>query len=58
MQGINAEPLTTLHSDRKSPLHLCLRVPVGEFIDNSSVINYDQLYAQMMYELHDKFEYV
>uniref|UniRef100_UPI003FEECB78 hypothetical protein n=1 Tax=Prevotella sp. TaxID=59823 RepID=UPI003FEECB78 len=49
---------TTLHSDRKSPLHLCLRVPVGEFIDNSSVINYDQLYAQMMHELHDKFEYV
>ena len=46
------------YSDRKSPLHLCLRVPVGEFIDNSSVINYDQLYAQMMYELHDKFEYV
>ena len=45
---------TTLHSDRKSPLHLCLRVPVGEFIDNSSVINYDQLYAQMMYELRDK----
>ena len=33
---------------------LCLRVPDGEFIDNSSVINYDQLYAQMMYELRDK----
>ena len=56
---VYSSPLfTTLHSDRKSPLHLCLRVPVGEFIDNSSVINYDQLYAQMMYELHDKFEYV
>ena len=26
--------------------------------DNGSVINYDQLYAQMMYELRDKFEYV
>ena len=25
--------------------YLCLRVPDGEFIDNSSVINYDQLYA-------------
>ena len=34
--------------------YLCLRVPDGEFIDNSSVINYDQLYAQMMYELRDK----
>ena len=56
---VYSSPLfTTLHSDWKSPLHLCLRVPVGEFIDNSSVINYDQLYAQMMYELHDKFEYV
>ena len=45
---------TSLHPDWKSPLHLCLRVPDGEFIDNSSVINYDQLYAQMMYELRDK----
>ena len=34
--------------------YLCLRVPDGEFIDNCSVINYDQLYAQMMYELRDK----
>ena len=25
--------------------YLCLQVPDGEFIDNSSVINYDQLYA-------------
>ena len=37
-----------------SRCYLCLRVPDGEFIDNSSVINYDQLYAQMMYELRDK----
>ena len=34
--------------------YLCLRVPDGEFIDNNSAINYDQLYAQMMYELRDK----
>ena len=34
--------------------YLCLRVPDGEFIDNNSAINYDQLYAQMMYELCDK----
>ena len=34
--------------------YLCLRVPDGEFIDNSSAINYDQLYAQMVYELRDK----
>ena len=34
--------------------YLCLRVPDGEFIDNRSAINYDQLYAQMVYELRDK----
>ena len=34
--------------------YLCLRVPDGEFIDNNSAINYDQLYAQMVYELRDK----
>ena len=28
-----------------SRCYLCLRVPDGEFIDNSSVIYYDQLYA-------------
>ena len=31
--------------------YLCLHIPAGEYIDNSSVINYDQLYAQVMYEL-------
>ena len=31
--------------------YICLHIPAGEFIDNSSVINYDQLYAQVMYEL-------
>ena len=34
--------------------YLSLRVPDGEFIDNNSAINYDQLYAQMVYELRDK----
>ena len=34
--------------------YICLHIPAGEYIDNSSVINYDQLYAQMMYELRDK----
>ncbi len=38
----------------ESRRYLGLRVPDGEFIDNSSVINYDQLYAQMMYELRDR----
>ena len=31
--------------------YLCLHIPAGEYIDNSSFINYDQLYAQVMYEL-------
>ena len=31
--------------------YICLHIPSGEYIDNSSVINYDQLYAQVMYEL-------
>ena len=31
--------------------YICLHIPAGEYIDNSSDINYDQLYAQVMYEL-------
>ena len=31
--------------------YICLHIPAGEYIDNSSVINYEQLYAQVMYEL-------
>ena len=31
--------------------YICLHIPAGEYIDNSLVINYDQLYAQVMYEL-------
>ena len=31
--------------------YICLHIPAGEYIDNSWVINYEQLYAQVMYEL-------
>ena len=31
--------------------YICLHIPAGEYIDKSAVINYDQLYAQVMYEL-------
>ena len=31
--------------------YICLHIPAGEYIDNGSGINYDQLYAQVMYEL-------
>ncbi len=30
---------------------ICLHIPAGEYIDNGSPISYDQLYAQVMYEL-------
>ena len=31
--------------------YLCLHIPTGAYIDNDSIINYDQLYAQVMHEL-------
>jgi len=31
--------------------YLCLKVPKGMFIDNESPINYEQLYAQLKYEI-------
>lgn len=34
--------------------YLCLHIPSGQYIDNVSPIYYDQLYAQVMYELHDQ----
>ena len=32
--------------------YICLRIPAGKYIDNGSPISYDQLYAQVMYELN------
>ena len=40
--AVDEHPLCDPTGSRR---YLCLRVPDGEFIDNSSVINYDQLYA-------------
>lgn len=31
--------------------YICLHIPTGAYIDNDSVISYDQLYAQVMHEL-------
>ena len=31
--------------------YLCLHIPAGAYIDNDSIINYAQLYAQVMHEL-------
>lgn len=33
---------------------ICIRIPSGHHIDNAKVIYYDQLYAQVVYELRDK----
>ena len=33
---------------------ICIHIPSGHHIDNVSVVCYDQLYAQVMYELRDK----
>lgn len=34
--------------------YICIHIPAGRYIDNASVVYYDQLYAQVMYELRDK----
>lgn len=34
--------------------YICIHIPAGRYIDNVSVVYYDQLYAQVMYELRDK----
>ena len=33
---------------------ICIHIPAGHYIDNTSVVYYDQLYAQVMHELRDK----
>lgn len=34
--------------------YICIHIPAGRYIDNASVVYYDQLYAQVVYELRDK----
>ena len=34
--------------------YICIHIPTGHYIDNASVVYYDQLYAQVVYELMDK----
>ena len=33
---------------------ICIRIPAGKYIDNGSPIDYEQLYAQVVYELRDQ----
>ncbi len=44
----NRHPLTDATGSRR---FICLSIPSGKMIDNKDDINYEQLYAQMVYEL-------
>ena len=44
----NPHPLTDATGSRR---YICLLIPEGMYIDNSGEIDYDQLYAQVIYEL-------
>ena len=47
----NPHPLTDATGSRR---YICLEIPKGQFIDNSGDIDYDQLYAQVLYELREQ----
>ena len=44
----NPHPLTDVTGSRR---YICLTIPEGKYIDNVSEIDYNQLYAQVLYEL-------
>ncbi len=44
----NPHPLTDPTGSRR---YICLQIPDGQYIDNAGEICYDQLYAQVLYEL-------
>ena len=46
----NPHPLTDATGSRR---YLCLTTPKGQLIDNSGDIDYDQLYAQVLYEIRE-----
>ncbi len=47
----NPHPLTDVTGSRR---FICLTIPEGLFIDNTGDIDYDQLYAQVLYELREQ----
>ena len=47
----NPHPLTDVTGSRR---YICLTIPDGQQIDNSDNIDYDQLYAQVLYELREQ----
>ena len=46
----NPHPLTDATGSRR---YVCLTIPKGQFIDNAGDIDYEQLYAQVMYEIRE-----
>ena len=44
----NPHPLTDVTGSRR---FICLMIPKGKYIDNTGEIDYEQLYAQVLYEL-------
>ena len=46
----NRHPLTDATGSRRN---ICLPIPDGQFINNDGEIDYDQLYAQVLYELRE-----
>ena len=47
----NPHPLTDATGSRR---YICVTIPQGKFIDNTGNIDYDQLYAQVLYELREQ----
>lgn len=46
----NPHPLTDVTGSRR---YICVNIPQDEYIDNVGEINYEQLYAQVLYELKE-----
>ena len=47
----NPRPLTDATGSRR---YICVRIPDGQLIDNSGDIDYEQLYAQLVYEVMEQ----
>ncbi len=47
----NPHPLTDATGSRR---YICLTIPKGQLIDNAGDIDYEQLYAQVLYELKEQ----
>ena len=46
----NPHPLSDVTGSRR---FICIEIPQGQFIDNTGEIDYEQLYAQLVYEVNE-----